>query len=271
MGLSVTFVSGPRAAGKSALIHSMLDHVWKKPPHYLRLVPIGSDKRPPVGSEGTTSQCHVASARWLEYEPELVFDILPGALSGIHKKDRYGAVVIEADADPALRHAYPYDHRIFVMPLPQTLQDVFRDSVRAAHELRRALDDTAAFATEIFGLFAKDGMDDGDCSEPRPPLSRTQMRGFLYSPLGDELATRIQLQPPYHGLVESDVIVVNTSIGTSNEQTAECLRRIERLLERVRGKSGRRGELFLCDPVDVNTRQCKALQKALEPMCQGGK
>lgn len=270
MGLSVTFVSGPRAAGKSALIHSMLDHVWKKPPHYLRLVTAGSDKKQPRAHREKSPKCRVASARWLEYEPDVVFDVLPGALSAIHRKDRYGSVVIEADADPALRHAYPYDHRIFVMPLPGTVQDVFRDSIRAAHELRRALDDTAAFASEIFGLFTQDGMDDGDCHEPRPALSRTQMRGFLYSPLGDELATRIQLQPPYHGLVESDVIVVNTSIGFSNEQTAECLRRIERLLERVRGKSGRRGELFLCDPVDVNTRQCKALQKALEPMCHGG-
>lgn len=271
MGLSVTFVSGPRGAGKSALIRAMLDHIWTKPPHYLRLVLAGSDKKPPATASKKTPQCAVASARWLEYDPEYVFDILPNALSAIHRKDRFGSVVVEADADPALRHAYPYDHRIFVMPLPEAIEEVFRDPVCAARELRRALDDTAAFASEIFGLFGQGGPEDGDCPEPRPALTRTQMRGFLYSPLGDELATRIQLQQPYHGLVESDVIVVNTAAGASNEQTAECLRRIERLLERVRGLSGRRGELFLCDPTDGNTRQCKALRKALEPMCHGGK
>ena len=82
---------------------------------------------------------------------------------------------------------------------------------RAAEELRRVLDDTAAFASEIFGLFTN--REDREPSEPRPELSATQMRGFLYSPLGDELATRIQLLQPYHGLVESDVIVVNTQTG----------------------------------------------------------
>jgi len=272
MGLVVTFVSGPREAGKSALIRSMVDHLYKKPPHYLRLVPLGSDKKPPAVPGGKkTPQCGVASARWLEYDSEHVFEILPNALSAIHRKDRYGSVMIEADADPALRHAYPYDHRIFVMPLPQSIEDVFRDPVCAAMEFKRALDDTAAFASEIFGLFTGDGQDDADCAEPRAALTRTQMRGFLYSPLGDELATRIQLQPPYHGLVESDVVVVNTRIKTTNHETAECLRRIERLMARVRGHSDRRGELHLCDPIDVDTRSCKQLQKALEPMCRSGK
>lgn len=270
MGLSVTFVSGPRGAGKSALIQAMVTRLWKKAPHYLRLVLSGSDKRPPNTGSKKIPECGVASARWLQYDPEHAFDILPQALAAIHRKDRYGSVVIEADADPTLRHAYPYDNRIFVMPLPQTVRDVFRDPRRAAEEFRRALDDTAAFATEIFGLFSRDEQPEDDYHEPRSSLSDTQMRGFLNSPLGDELATRIQLKPPYHGLVESDVIVVNTSIGATGEQTAECLRRIEQLLNRIRGMSERRSELFLCDPCDGNTRGCKQLQKALEPMCCGG-
>ena len=96
------------------------------------------------------------------------------------------------------------------------------------------------------------------------------MRGFLYSPLGDELATRIQLQQPYHGLVESDVIIGNTKLGRTGAETEECVRRIASMLSRVRGASGRRNELFFCDPSDLAGKECKALLKALKPMCVGG-
>ena len=112
---------------------------------------------------------------------------------------------------------------------------------------------------------------DVDPSEDRPDLTDTQMRGFLHSPLGDELATRIQLKQPYHGLVESDVILVNAGAGESGPRTAECLRRIARLLKRVRGESGRRGEMFLCDPRNQNGKVVKRLLAALEPMCRSGK
>ena len=271
MGLSVVFVSGLRCSGKSAIIRAMIDRLWKKPPHYIRMVKSGSGKLPPKTSCKRVPECGVASARWLEYEEDHVFEVVPEALTAIHRRDRYGSVVIEADADPALRHAYPYDHRIFVMPMPQARHDVFREPGQAAEELQRVLDDTASFASEIFGLFGEDQQDEVDPPEQRPDLTATQMRGFLHSPLGDELATRIQLQQPYHGMVESDVVVVNAGTGAINPETEECLRRIERLLDRIRGASGRRGELFLCDPRDLNGKVCKKLLKALAPMCQGGK
>jgi hypothetical protein len=213
----------------------------------------------------------VASARWLEYDSERIFETLPEALAAIHRKDRFGSVVIEADADPNLRYAYPYDHRIFVMPMPESTSAIFREPGQAALELRRVLDDTAAFASEIFGLFSHNGCGEHDSSESRAALTANQMRGFLYSPLGDELATRIQLQPAYHGLVETDVILVNPSIGSATVETPICLRRIERLLERVRGVTGREGQLFVCDPSKPNGRVGKKLLKSLKPMCQGGK
>ena len=134
----------------------------------------------------------------------------------------------------------------------------------------RDISSRSAFASEIFGLFSGPKHEDVDPSEPRLDLTDTQMRGFLYSPLGDELATRIQLRPPYHGLVESDVIVLNTDRCENGPRTEECLRRIERLLERVRGVSGRRGELFTCDPRNHTGKTFKRLLKALKPMCQGG-
>lgn len=271
MGLSVVFVSGLRGAGKSTVIRAMVDRLFRSEPHYLRLVKIGSDKRRPKANSKPPPSCGVASARWIEYDDEHIFEVLPEALTAIHRQDRYGSVVIEADADPTLRHAYPYDHRVFVMPRPSGPHEVFRDTVRAAEEFRRVLDDTAAFASEIFGLFARNGADDPEPSEPRPDFTATQMRGFLYSPLGDELATRIQLQQPYHGLVETDVIVVNISTGMAGSNSEACLRRIERMLDRVRSVSGRRGELFLCDPRDQNGKTCKKLLKTLKPMCRGGK
>lgn len=270
MGLAVTFVSGPRSSGKSTLIRRMIDHLFPIKPHYLRLVLAGSDKLPPEPSGKTIPECGVASARWLEYHADQIFEILPEALTIIHRRDRFGAVIIEADADPNLRHAYPYDHRIFIMPMPKAAKDVFRDPRRAAEELKRVLDDTAAFASEIYGLFDKPGQDEVDPSEPRVDLSDSQMRGFLYSPLGDELATRIQLRPPFHGMVESDVIIVNPGMGADGPDSADCVKRIQKLLKRIRGNSGRNGELFLCDPFDPDSRPCKKLFKAIKPMCKGG-
>ena len=268
MGLCVTFVSGPRRSGKSLIIQTMVDRVWKTKPHYLRLVESGSDKQPPKGAPKAATDCNVATARWLEYAPDRIFEVLPEALAAIHKRDRYGAVVIEADADPNLRCAYPYDHRVFIMPVPSTVHEVFRDPSRAAQELRRVLDDTAAFASEIFGLFTD--RSDGEPSEDRADLSGTHMRGFLYSPLGDELATRIQLQQPYHGLVESDLVIINSVLGLRGPETDECLRRIGQLLTRVRGVCGRKSELFLCDPVHRRDTITKTLLQALKPICQPG-
>lgn len=273
MGLSVVFVSGVRRSGKSALIQTMVDKLFDKPPHYLRLVKADSEKvaakAKPNGH--AKADCRVASARWIEFEEDQVFEILPGALAAIHKEDRYGTVVIEADADPSLRCAYPYDHRVFVMPRPNSIDEVFRDSTHAASELRRALDDTAAFASEIFGLFTNAGDDAPQPSEERPEQTSSNMRGFLYSPLGDELATRIQLQKPYHGLVESDVIVVNAALGDPSPETDVCLTRIGRLLDRLRGASQGRGEMFHCDPTGQRGDGCLRLFDALAPMCVGGK
>lgn len=268
MGLRVTFISGPRKSGKSCVIESMLRRLWRIKPHYLRLTTRPTSKVKAASTTEDPLRSAVASAQWLTYDPKRIFESLPEMLDKIHKADRYGSVVIEADADPDLRCAYPYDHRVFVMPMPIAIHDVFRDPTRAAHELHRVLDDTAAFASEIFGLFAD--RDDGEPSEPRPDLSATQMRGFLNSPLGDELATRIQLQQPYHGLVESDVIVVNSPVSEKNAESEECIRRIRQLLDRLRCGRAKASELFVCDPTDSKDPTCKGLMQALKPMCQRG-
>lgn len=270
MGLSVTFVSGPRRCGKSDLITTMVRGARKVAPHYLRLVRSRQIAAEDGARHHELDGSKLASSRRLVYEPERIFEILPEALAAIHKKDRFGCVVIEADAEASLRCAYPYDHRVFVMPTPSCVVEVFRDPARAAQELQRCLDDTAAFAEEIFGLFDDVGPGDPDPSEDRSELSDTQMRGFLYSPLGDELATRIQLQTPYHGLVESDVVVVNTSVGQAGLETKECLRRLDHLLKRTGGVAGRTNQLFLCDPASPDRKGCKKLLNAIKSMCEGG-
>ena len=253
------------------MIRTMIDRLWSHAPHYIRLVKSGGEKQRPRKSAKPRSDCGVASARWLEYDAGHIFEILPEALAAIHRQDRFGSVVVEADADPVLRHAYPYDHRVLVMPLPSSVSEVFRDPSRAAVEFQRVLDDTQAFASEFFGVDAGDSAEDHEPSEARPELSAAQMRSFLYSPLGDELATRIQLQQRFHGLVESDVIIVNTRVGKRTSETSECLRRIRHLLKRTRGESGRRSEFFQCDPCDCDTPTGQRLLKALKPMCLGGK
>lgn len=271
MGLNVVFISGVRRSGKSALIQGMLDTLCESPQHYIRLVNKASRKAQQRGVTKPTEPSPFASAQWLEYDSERVFEVLPDALAAIHKTDRFGSVLIEADADPALRHAYAYDHRIFVMPIPAGVQDVFRDPTRAAEELKRVLDDTAVFASEIFGLFDDENVDDPQSSEERADMTPGHARSFLYSPLGDELATRIQLQPPYHGLVESDVIVVNSQVGKLGPGPTACVQRIDRLLDRVKQPDGTRPQLFFCNPVDKNGRDCKKLLKSLKPMCQCGR
>lgn len=273
MALCVTFVSGIRKSGKSMVIQTMVEKLWKKPPHYIRLVKTGSGKsaaKSKSAAKQPTPKCNVASARWIDFTEDRVFEMLPEALEEIHREDRYGAVVIEADAEPSLRFAYPYDHRVFVMPRPASMQEVFRDPRQAASELRHALDDTAAFASEIFGLLQGSAEDSVEASEDRPELSGTNMRGFLYSPLGDELVTRVQLQQAYHGLVESDVVVV-AARGPGTPESDECLRRIDGLLARIRSLTDRRGEMFVCDPLDESSKDFSRMIEALQPMCLGGK
>jgi hypothetical protein len=263
MGLIVTFVSGPRHAGKSTVIEALLTDLYKAPPHYLRLAQIDGDKKPPPRAASPPKQCGVGSARWLNYDRDLIFEVLPEALTRIHRQDRYGRVIIEADADPHLRHAYPYDRRIFVMPAPRSLREVFRSVREAATALQEVLDDTASFAREIYGMLDGDSADD-EGHEQRPEFTVRQLRGFLNSPLGDELATRIQFQPSYHGLVESDLVLINIGVGGTSSVVDECVRRIERVLARLRGQSARKQVVFCCDPVDPQDPLRKKLIKALK-------
>ena len=126
MALTVLFVSGPRRCGKSTFIQQFVTDCFRRPPHYLRLAAASGDKRPPIDAAAPNHDCGVASAQWVRYEPDRVFEFLPAALSKIHKQDRKGVVVIEADADPLLRHAYPSMPKITLSGMP-IIDSCFRD------------------------------------------------------------------------------------------------------------------------------------------------
>ena len=280
MPVETLLISGPPGGGKSALAHLIARQVLDRPVHYLRtrrsadghtntIVPLER------GDDG----CGVAwaSAFRIGYTAERVFETLPDGLREVRKIDRYGFAIIEADGDPPLRHAYPYDYRVFVMPPPADVHQVFRDTHEATHALQQVMQDTASFASEIFGLFNSACFDDGVgvshhepvCTGPaqtaveRLEIAESQIRGFLNSPLGVEIASRIQLQPDYHALVESDVVVVNTGVGKGGEAMKECVKRIEKLLARVRHDARRSSILYWGNFLDTNDSTQKRLLKRL--------
>ncbi len=253
MALTVLFVSGPRRSGKSCVIQQFCSATGApSAPHYLRITNVKGDKRQPTDAKPPANDCGVASAQWINYDEDRVFEFLPNALRRIHRQDRHGIVIIEADADPLLRHAYPYDYRLFVMPAPHRPTEIFRTSFQAATAFKSVLDDTAAFASEIYGLVEDDDKFDVGGTEQRSALTANELRGLINSPLGDELATRILLQPSHHGLIESDLVVVNRAIGGQTLVVDDCVRRLEKVLTHVRGAEEARQALFCCDPQNVD-------------------
>ncbi|MFH0981527.1 MAG: hypothetical protein V2A79_08315 [Planctomycetota bacterium] len=267
MGLTVTLVSGPRRSGKSLVVGLMIDEALEGGAHYLRLTAVNGTKRPPLGVRPPAERCGVSSAEWLCYEQDHIFELLPEALAAIHRRDRNGRVIIEADADPALRHAYPYDQQLFVMAAPRSLGEVFRSVDQAARALQDVLDDTAEFAAEVFGLSFEDLDLDDETREERDLLSKSQIRQFLASPLGDQLATHTQLRPEYHGLLESDVVLVNTAAGGGPAVAEGCRRRLEQLLLRVQTPTAVRPNIFCCDPTDPEDPRRREFLDSLRILC----
>ena len=247
MALTVLFVSGPRRSGKSTVIQQIIRCCAAHRPHYLRLAAVKGDKQP-IEKSGAQDDCGVASARWVRYEKDRAFEVLPHTLGRVYATDRHGLVIIESDADPVLRSAYPYDHRIFVMPAPRRHSEVFRTKSQATEAFRAVLNDTAAFAQNIFGLIDDNKELDDGASESRSELTAEELLGLIRSPLGDELATRILLQPTHHGLLEADILVVNTAVGGPADVAGDCLRRLRRVLNHLRSPTGRRPFLCACDP-----------------------
>ncbi|GJM26297.1 MAG: hypothetical protein DHS20C16_27120 [Phycisphaerae bacterium] len=262
MGLTVSLVIGPRHAGKSLLVQIIKDEVCKSQPHLLRLIP--SDRE--THSSDAPAPCQIAndgSCKQVIYDPERVFETLPEILTRIHAQDRYGCVIIEGDADPNLLQAYPYDFEIFIMPAPECETDIFRSKDQVKKAFEAAMNDTAAFTSEIFGVEGVDDSWSGERKASRPDMSETQMIRLLDSPLGQELASRIQCRPDYHGLIDSNAIVVNTGIGATSGAADAVVARLEKLInENSPSKNNR--SIYCCDVLDPHDPRRKKLLAHLE-------
>lgn len=258
--LKVVFVSGPRQSGKSTLIRMVVPRLCDQPPHYLRLVAVNGAE-PRLTLLGDLKSAGLATWKRINYDDQNIFEFLPECLTEIAETDSSRTVLIEADADPSLHYAFPYDHRIFVMPAPARVCDVFRTPDEAAVALREVMDDTAAFASEIFGLFDPNADEDdppavqrigerGAVTEERVEITAPQMRRFVNSPLGAEIASRIQLQPEYHSLVESDVAVVNMAVGGKTEIVDRCIQQMQVLISRLAEGRMSKPVMYHCDLLD---------------------
>jgi energy-coupling factor transporter ATP-binding protein EcfA2 len=260
MALNVVMVTGPRRSGKSTLITGLINEVCSHQPHYIRLTEKTGTKHPPRQAPAC-GDCGVATATWVTYERDRVFETLPETLAAVQKHDELGCVLIEADTDPNLRHAYPYDTQLFTVPAPARVEDIFRTPQQTRQALQAMMNDSVAFAGEIFGL-TPDGQrrraartgagSDGHVSDglgQRADMSDSQIMHLMRSPLGEELATRIQCRPAYHGLLESDAVVVNTGVGGATEVVDQVVHRLEELARRVR-REDLSPIVFCCDVKD---------------------
>lgn len=255
----------------------MAKEAMRRPPHHVRLVAV----RPEFGSHlklvRSANSSSFASSRRVEYDADSCFETISEVMQSVSVIGQPNVTVMEGDADPCLRYAYPYDRRIFVMPAPSDVFEVFRTHEQAALALQKVMEDTATFAAEIYGLFDDDqierdagliqseggpGWSWGRTAHQAVEVDETQLRNFLDSPIGVEIASRIQLQPDYHGLVESDVILLNTAVGPTGDVIDEVNRRLEMLLHRIRGQVQNDGLLFCCDPCEIlDPRRANLVEK----------
>ena len=258
MGPTVILISGPAGSGKSHLIGLIAEQAAPVRCWYMRIV---DGRRRDVQENGAIDSKAFLGVRYLRYAPDRVFELLPEALRQLEPADKRSIVLLEADTNPALRHAFPYDYQLFVLPAPRDLHEVFRSRDQATAAMKQVMQDTASFAAEVFGLLdaqalAEDpqveplkcpGWYPGE-SAPMDDVDRGKLDKFLSSPLGAEIASRIQLQPAYHALIESDVVVINMGARALAPAAEACRERIEGMLSRLQSLGQHRTRLFCCDP-----------------------
>jgi len=262
MSPPVISISGPPASGKTRLVRAVAARLGGGPMHHIRFH--ADDGRPhPALRVMPTEQLGFVSTR-CACSSELVFEQVPAEI----RRAAAGpctVVIIETGAEPCFRHAYPYDVKVFILREPATPDVVFRSTSETAGAIQRAMSDTTIFAAEVYGM-----PDECDpAAGPSPMAARPRrspalppggsLEEFLASELGAELTARCQLQSAYHGIIESDVVVMAASTG--NVATGACAARIEQMLQVLRERLGRRTWFGVCDPCDAEDplgRQCLA-------------
>ena len=258
-------ISGPRRSGKSSLIASMVKHVFKNRPHYLRLVAVESGPTNQRIPYWRGSKQDFASFSWVKYEPLRAFEAIPETITTIYRKGDSNTIIIEADSHPCIRNAFPYDCQIFTMPAPESMDDIFRTPSQTRDALKSVLHDTSAFACEVYGISDIQEIPNADppadpCQkEHRPEMDEAEILEFLRSPMGKALALRIQCQPEYQGLTDNDCVVINMGTGGLTTAADSVVCALERIAEKACSPSGRKASIFCCDLDDHEDPCCNRL------------
>jgi hypothetical protein len=282
MPVTTILASGPPNSGKTQLCMAVAANLLgDDPPHHVRLIRDSRCKATEVKPIPSRAGVPLRGSWQVPYNADLAFEILPEAIHQIRNRVKYVTMLLEADADPFLHIAYDYTHQVFCMAPPRNIHDVFRTRREARRALQQALEETAAYAREIFGLIGSELIDEtaeaasmpfpGEVARKRGELSALQMRRFLSSPLGAEIASRIQLQPPYHSLAASDCVVINTGQEGDGSILAECVRLLGALLNRIREGAGKERQLFICDPSDAHDPGTAKLMARLKELLSSGR
>ena len=268
----ILHISGPPASGKTTLAELLAARERETNPDYIRF-DLGSDTAPrTLQIAGSLSD--MASIAHQTVHSELLFEEIADALKIIAANSDGDTIFVETNAQPCFRHAYPYDVKVFVMLPPPTLGVIFRSESETAEAIQRAMDDTAEFASELFGMGAGP-QDSATMPTVKPPDAKAQpaqsIEDFLRSDVGTEIAARMQLQPEYHAIMDSDVILLNVGLSHDEAVTARCAKRLDALLETVRQRLGRQNWFGACNPCDGDDPRCRRGLERIEALLKTAK
>lgn len=257
MPIKVVHIAGPPGSGKTTLARRLAARRTQGASHHLRLT--GGKK---AGTTGSAPALRLAipdddmdSSTTAAIDPDLVFERLPAEIQRLHRPRSSTLVFVETDAEPHFRHAYSYDVRVFIMPCPNALADVFRSRQQAEAAVRRAMHDTVDFAEEVFGLTRDARLDTPRDSIKRfdpPPVNERDrdVLAFIDGALGSRLAVQFMLQPCYHVLTDSDVVLLNLGVGPDSDAAELCAHRLQALLDRLKREGTRPAWFAACEPAD---------------------
>lgn len=218
----------------------------------------------------------MASTAHCSLNTNLVFEEVSEVLKAVAAADENAMIFVETDALPCFRHAYPYHAKVFLMTTPVSLGNIFRTPTETAGAIDKAMNDTAEFAAQIFGL--EQSSHDSAVLPAVDPGERKAYFGsaqsveeFLASDVGTEITSRMQLQPEYHSIIESDVVLLNEALGRNGDLTEQCAQRIETLLENLRLRLDRQPWFAVCDPADERDSLAQRALQKIEALLKAAK
>ena len=269
---TILHISGPPTSGKTTLAELLATREPLAKPDYVRF-DLETDTAPRT-LRIAGSLADMASIAHHTVRAELVFEEIADALKAVVANSTANAIFIETNAHPCFRHAYPYDVKVFVMLPPPTLGAMFRSESETAEAIQRAMGDTAEFASELFGMGAgpQDSTMLPNMKLPDPKAQPPQsIEDFLNSDVGIEITARMQLQPEYHAIMDSDVILLNVGLSHDEAVTARCARRLDALLETLRQRLGRQHWFVACNPLDYDDPRCQRGLEKIESLLEAAK